>query len=176
LHKRNTYSFVSLLVVLTMAFAIHTAYPIYYSFSLEKIKESQHQIIESGEHQERITNKIVPLGFFNKNYDADEKEIVIDNEYYEVVSYSIKNNEVICHLLSDKEETKLAGNHTSHLQHETDGKKTKPCVYWWPLAYNESEDFLIPIKHIFSGNTIFKNLTPILLTGFLQIQINPPEA
>jgi hypothetical protein len=162
--------------VLILALVIHAAYPIYYSFSLQKVKETQREIVKSGQKEDQIICKVVSNSFFSENYDADEKEIVIDNEYYEVVSYSIKNNEVICHLLSDKEETKLAGNYTSHLQHETDGKKTKPCVYWWPIAYNESEDFSIPIKHMFSGNTIFKNLTPILLTGFLQIQINPPEA
>lgn len=91
---------------------------------------------------------------------------------YDVISYSLENDKVICNAYKDIKETKLYDTLAKHLdKHKKHKKQKRPVVQ--KVFQEQTTHFKIYIPIILSVE--YTNLNTMLSTGYVQNVYPPPE-
>lgn len=158
-------------MLLATAWIFHFGYPLYYAGNLSSIKKEQQSA--AANHKGTTIAMVLNASFFNKYYNANEKEIEVDGKMYEVISFVENSGVITIVLLPDDKETKLNSLVTNSTDKEN--KNSKPTLSWCPVTQALSKItatfFNKNDKIIFNENEQ-KNI----LFGYQTRLIRPPRA
>lgn len=153
---------------------MYFAYPIYCSLNLYKIKQQQQHIIDNKHSEVQFEARSMSADVFKRHYNKREKELVLDGIYYEVISYKIREKNIICILQIDREESIFTAFIIKHTQHNNN-KKIKAITYWWPLIQPQCLVMLQNTIYYTPTNHNIKTYYLKLSKGHLFSCIKPPE-
>lgn len=118
-----------LLGVLMLAWVLHFISPVAFSYQIGQIKASQHALMKQAGLKGAV-EILLPTADFEKLYDAEEKELRIAGNNFDILSASYTGDFVKCKALFDKEETqawKAYGDNFSPVK----TKQIKYIAYCW---------------------------------------------
>lgn len=158
--------------LLLIIWSINLLLPIHYQSIIDNTKVAQKQRLEEEKESEDYELITIDADYFQKHYDQRDKELSLNGDMYDVISYSLENDKVICNAYKDIKETKLFDTLAKHLDKHKKHKKQKRSVVQ-KVFQEQITHFKIYIPIILSVE--YTNLNTMLRTGYVQNVYSPPE-
>lgn len=158
--------------LLLIIWSINLILPIHYQSVIDNTKVAQKLKLEEERESEDYELITVDADYFQKHYDQRDKEMSLNGDMYDVISYSQENGKVVCKAYNDTKETELYDTLAKHLdKHKKHKKQKRPVVQ--KVFQEQIIHFNIYTPAILQDEHI--NLNTMLRAGYVQNVYPPPE-